>query len=99
MSDSSADPPPTQRPLISRALVPRPAAQRAGERRRVIPASYALHRQPAQATELVVRLRGGTITLDPQITGGCVIDLEEDSACLLCDQLTEWFWHTWPRDP
>ncbi|MBV9140386.1 MAG: hypothetical protein JO115_05635 [Pseudonocardiales bacterium] len=43
-------------------------------------------------TKLVVSKQGGEIVLDPQITDGCVISLEEDSAIILRDMLTEWLW-------
>jgi hypothetical protein len=75
MSERSTDPP----------LTPR-----AGERRGVIPPSCALDRGPAEFANLLVSMRGGTIKLDPQVTGACVIELEEDSAWVLRDKLTEW---------
>jgi hypothetical protein len=67
-----------------------PLTQHAGERRRVIPASCALDRGPAGLANLVVSQRGATITLDPQVTGACVITLYEDSAGVLRDKLIEW---------
>jgi hypothetical protein len=42
-------------------------------------------------TNLVVSVtRDGTIVLDPQLTGSCVIFLDEEGATTLCDLLTEW---------
>jgi hypothetical protein len=41
-------------------------------------------------TNLVVSKRGGTIVLDPQVTGSCVISLDEEGATTLCDLLTVW---------
>ncbi|MGH3867701.1 MAG: hypothetical protein ACRDQ4_16505 [Pseudonocardiaceae bacterium] len=67
-----------------------PLTQRAGERRRVIPASCALDGGPAKSADVVVSMRGGTIKLDPQVTGACVITLDEDSAGVLRDKWTEW---------
>jgi hypothetical protein len=67
-----------------------PLTQRAGERRRVIPASCVLDRGPAGLANLVVSQRDATITLDPQVPGACVITLYEDSAGVLRDKLTEW---------
>jgi hypothetical protein len=67
-----------------------PLTQRTGERRRVIPASCALDRGPAESANLVVSIRGATITLDPQVSGACVISLYVDSAGVLRDKLTEW---------
>jgi hypothetical protein len=75
MSDGSAD---------------RPLTRRTGERRRVIQASCTLDQGPTGLTNLVVSMRGGTIKLDPQVVGACVITLDEDSASVLRDKLTEW---------
>jgi hypothetical protein len=75
MSDSSTD---------------RPLTRHTGERRRVIPASCTLDRGPTGLANLVVSIRGGTIKLDPQVAGACVITLDEDSASVLRDKLTEW---------
>ncbi|MGB6163732.1 MAG: hypothetical protein WBF75_14405 [Pseudonocardiaceae bacterium] len=68
-----------------------PLTQRAGERRKVFPASCELEQGPEEPTTLIVSTRGGMIKLDPQITGACVITLDEGSACVLRDRLTDWF--------
>lgn len=60
--------------------------------RKEIHATYQLHRGPVSITKLVVSKQDGEIVLDPQITDGCVISLEEDSAIILRDMLTEWLW-------
>jgi hypothetical protein len=39
-------------------------------------------------TNLVVSKRGGTIMLDPQVTGSCGLSLDEQGATTLCDLLT-----------
>jgi hypothetical protein len=59
-------------------------------RRRVIPATCALHRGPVGFTNLLVSKRDGTIVLDPHATGCCVISLDEESATMLRDLLTQW---------
>ncbi|MGB6165625.1 MAG: hypothetical protein WCF33_23695 [Pseudonocardiaceae bacterium] len=41
-------------------------------------------------TNLVVSKRNGTMVLDPQFPGGCVISLDEQGATTLCDLLTVW---------
>ena len=56
----------------------------------MIPASCTLDRGPTGLANLVVSIRGGTIKLDPQVAGACVITLDEDSASVLRDKLTEW---------
>lgn len=61
-----------------------------GGRRKVIPATCALHRGPVGFTNLLVSKRAGTIVLDPHVTGSCVISLDEDGATTLRDTLTEW---------
>jgi hypothetical protein len=58
-------------------------------RRREIPATYSLHRGPVGVTRLLVSVQGGSIVLDPQITGACVMSLEEDTNTLR-NMLTEW---------
>jgi hypothetical protein len=60
------------------------------DRRKVIPATCALEGGPVDVTNLVVSKRNGTIVLDPQVAGSCVISLDEDGATTLCDLLTVW---------
>lgn len=59
-------------------------------RRRVIPATCAIHRGAIGFTNLVVSARGGMIVIDPHADGSCVIYLDEDSARTLCATVTEW---------
>jgi hypothetical protein len=59
-------------------------------RRKAIPATCQLDRGPVDATNLVVTKRNGTIVLAPQVTGSCVISLDEEGATTLCDLLTVW---------
>jgi hypothetical protein len=40
---------------------------------------------------LMVSKRAGKIVLDPQITGSCVISLEEEAATTLRNLLSVWF--------
>jgi hypothetical protein len=47
-------------------------------RRKAIPATCQVDRGPVSVTNLVVSKRGGTIVLDAQVTGSCVISLDED---------------------
>ncbi|MGH3866657.1 MAG: hypothetical protein ACRDQ4_11065 [Pseudonocardiaceae bacterium] len=61
-----------------------------GQRRKEIPAAGQLDRGPVDVTNLVVSKRDGTIVLDPQVPGGCVISLDEHGATTLCDLLTGW---------
>jgi hypothetical protein len=60
------------------------------DRRKAIPATCELHRGAKGYTNLMVSKRGGTIVLDPHVTGSCVISLEEPSSTALRDMLTEW---------
>jgi hypothetical protein len=76
MSDDATDLPPLQRP---------------GERRKALPASCELEQGPEEPATLIVSTHRGMIKLDPQVTGACVITLDEDSACVLRDKLTDWF--------
>jgi hypothetical protein len=41
-------------------------------------------------TNLVVSKRGGTIVLDPQVPGSCVISLDEQGATALGNLLSVW---------
>jgi hypothetical protein len=59
-------------------------------RRKAIPATCQVDRGPVNVTNLIVSKRGGTIVLDPQVTGSCVISLDEEGATTLCDLLTVW---------
>jgi hypothetical protein len=59
-------------------------------RRRVIPATCALHGGPAGFTNLLVSKRDSAIVLDPHVDGSCMICLDEDGAAALRDTLTEW---------
>lgn len=45
---------------------------------------------PVEDVNLVVSQRGGTIVLNPQVTGSCVISLDEDGATTLGDLLSVW---------
>jgi hypothetical protein len=59
-------------------------------RRKAIPATCALHRGPIGFANLMVSLQGRSVALDPHVTGECVITLQERSAKMLRDILTEW---------
>jgi hypothetical protein len=59
-------------------------------RRKAIPAACALEGGPVEQVNLMVSQRGGTIVLNPQVTGSCVISLDEDGATTLCDLLSVW---------
>ncbi len=61
-----------------------------GQRRKAIPAVCQLDRGTVDVTNLVVSKRDGTIVLDPQVTGSCVISLDEEGVTTLCDLLTVW---------
>jgi hypothetical protein len=43
-----------------------------------------------EVTNLVVSKRGGTIVLAPQVTGSCVISLDEEGATTLGNLLSVW---------
>jgi hypothetical protein len=43
-----------------------------------------------EQVNLMVSKRAGTIVLDPQVPGSCVISLDEQGATTLCDLLTVW---------
>jgi hypothetical protein len=58
--------------------------------RRVIHASCTQHGGSRGFTNLVVSKHDGDIELDPHITGGCVILLDEDGARSLSEALQEW---------
>jgi hypothetical protein len=59
-------------------------------RRKVIPAACSLERGPVEQVNLVVSKRGGTIVLDPQVPGACVISLDEERATTLGNLLSVW---------
>lgn len=47
-------------------------------------------RGPAEQVNLVMSKRGGTIVLDPQVPGSCVISLDEQGATTLGNLLSVW---------
>jgi hypothetical protein len=58
--------------------------------RKAIPATCALEGGPVEQVNLMVSKRAGTIVLNPQVAGSCVISLDEQGATTLCDLLTVW---------
>jgi hypothetical protein len=70
--------------------VPNQGGHLASHRRKAIPAACALEGGPVEQVNLVVSKRDGTIVLDPQVAGSCVISLDEEGAMTLGDQLTVW---------
>ncbi|MGB8198493.1 MAG: hypothetical protein WCF33_02155 [Pseudonocardiaceae bacterium] len=70
--------------------VPDSGGHPTNHRRKAIPATCALDRGPVEHVNLMVSKRDGTIVLDPQVTGSCVISLDEEGARTLCDLLTVW---------
>ncbi|MGH3867221.1 MAG: hypothetical protein ACRDQ4_13965 [Pseudonocardiaceae bacterium] len=71
-------------------VVPDQGGRPTNHRRKAIPAACALEGGPVQDITLVVSQRGGRIVLDPQVTGSCVISLDEDGATTLGDLLSVW---------
>lgn len=61
-----------------------------GSSRRVISATCTQHGGARGFTNLVVRKLDGEIELDPHVTGGCLLKLDEDGAMVLRDALVEW---------
>ena len=61
-----------------------------GHRSKEIPAACQLEQGPVNLTNLVVSKRGGTIVLDPEVTGSCVISLDEQGATTLGNLLSVW---------
>ncbi|MGH3868229.1 MAG: hypothetical protein ACRDQ4_19340 [Pseudonocardiaceae bacterium] len=61
-----------------------------GHRRKEIPAACQLEQCLVDLTNLVVSKRGGTIVLDPQVPGSCVISLDEQGATTLGNLLSVW---------
>lgn len=45
---------------------------------------------PVKQVDLMVSQRGGRIVLDPQVTGSCVISLDEERAATLGNLLSVW---------
>ncbi len=64
--------------------------RRVNRNRRVIHVSCSVHGAAAGFTNLVVRKLDGQVELDPHVTGGCVITLDEAAANQLFDALGEW---------
>jgi hypothetical protein len=64
--------------------------QPSGHRRKEIPATCQLEQGLVDVTNLVVSKRGGTIVLDPQVPGSCVISLDEQGATALGNLLSVW---------
>lgn len=62
----------------------------AARSRAVIQVSCLTHGGPMGFANLVMRKRDGTIEFDPHATGACVLQLDEDAATAVRDQLTEW---------
>lgn len=58
--------------------------------RRVINVSCTQHGGSRGFTNLVIRKLDSEIELDPHVTGGCLIKLDERGATALRDVLTEW---------
>jgi hypothetical protein len=57
--------------------------------RKAIPATCGLHRGPIGFANLMVSKPGQSVALGPQVTGECVITLDEQNAKTLRDTLTE----------
>jgi hypothetical protein len=58
--------------------------------RKAIPATCALHRGPIGFANLMMVKKGNSVVLDPHVTGECLITIDEESAKMLRDILTEW---------
>lgn len=62
-----------------------------GRYRRTIPVTCRIEGHSCRGfCNLRVTKTGGAITLDPHVTGACVIELDERAATTLRDVLTEW---------
>ena len=70
--------------------VPDSGGHSTNHRRKAIPAACALEGGPVEQINLTVSKRHGTIVLDPQVAGSCVISLDEDGATTLGDLLSVW---------
>lgn len=60
------------------------------DRRKAIPATCGLERGPVSVTNLMVSVQGGSIVLDPQVAGACVMSLDEEGVKLLRNILSVW---------
>ncbi|MGH3831517.1 MAG: hypothetical protein ACRDRS_13915, partial [Pseudonocardiaceae bacterium] len=62
--------------------------------RGAVSATCAMHRGPRGFANLVLEKRlepdGAEIILDPNVTGACVLILDEDAAVVVRDALIEW---------
>jgi hypothetical protein len=72
--------------------VPDSGGQPTNRCRKVIPATCALDRGPVEPINLMVSKHKGTIVLDPQVTGSCVMSLDEQGATTLGNLLAVWLW-------
>jgi hypothetical protein len=70
--------------------VPDQGGHPTNHRRKAIPAACALEGGPVEQINLMVSKRNGTIVLDPQVTGSCVISLDEEGATTLGNLLSVW---------
>ncbi len=70
--------------------VPDQGGHPTNQRRKAIPAACALEGGPVEQINLMVSKRNGTIVLDPQVTGSCVISLDEEGATTLGNLLSVW---------
>ena len=61
-----------------------------GSNRSMISATCTKHAGARGYTNLVVTKKDGEIEFDPHATGACVVRLDEDTARVLSDALTEW---------
>lgn len=61
-----------------------------GRNRRVIHATCTKHGGSHGFANLVMSRSGGQITLDPHVTGQCVLTLDETEASMMRDALMEW---------
>jgi hypothetical protein len=70
--------------------VPDQGGHPTNHRRKAIPAACALEGGSVEQVNLMVSQGSGTIVLDPQVTGSCVISLDEKGAATLGDLLSVW---------
>ncbi|MGH3867218.1 MAG: hypothetical protein ACRDQ4_13950 [Pseudonocardiaceae bacterium] len=71
-------------------VVPDQGGHPTHHRRKAIPAACALEGGPVEQVNLMVSNRAGTIVLNPQVAGSCVISLDEEGAATLGDLLSVW---------
>lgn len=72
-------------------MVSDPDTQPRGERnRRTVHATCKTHQGARGFCNLVMTKVEGRIVIDPHADGQCVIELDEDQATAVRDQLTEW---------